>query len=100
IAAKIPEAEVQVSRADPRLVLVNVKRGVAAVLGTKEQVQAVREHLPRISIDKVLALPDIARAFLFASREVVVRVASPKEIERALQEISGLREDLLTQAEL
>lgn len=100
IAAKIPEAEVQVSRADPRLVLVNVKRGVAAVLGTKEQAQAVREHLPKISVDKVLELPDIARAFLFASREVVVRVASPKEIERALQEISGLREDLLTQAEL
>ncbi|KYF55287.1 hypothetical protein BE08_24655 [Sorangium cellulosum] len=43
----------QACRADPRLVLVNVKRGVAAVLGTKEQVKAVREHLARIAVDEL-----------------------------------------------
>ncbi|WP_438001767.1 hypothetical protein WMF26_20785 [Sorangium sp. So ce185] len=51
IGAGLPPGEVQACRADPRLVLVNVKRGVAAVLGTKEQVKAVREHLPRIAVD-------------------------------------------------
>ncbi|XXY21769.1 hypothetical protein WME88_19320 [Sorangium sp. So ce216] len=100
IAADIPSSEVQVCRADPRLVLVNVKRGVAAVLGTKEQVQAVREHLPKIPVKPAQELPDIARALLFASREALSRAASPKEIEKALQEISGPREELLTQAEL
>ncbi|KYF74141.1 hypothetical protein BE17_23165 [Sorangium cellulosum] len=100
IAAELPSAEVQVCRADPRLVLVNVKRGVAAVLGTREQVQAAREHLPRIPVKPAQELPDIARALLFASREALSRVASPKEIEKALQEISGPREELLTQAEL
>ncbi|WP_437737294.1 hypothetical protein [Sorangium sp. So ce1335] len=100
VAADVPSFEVQVCRADPRLVLVNVKRGVAAVLGTKEQVQAVREHLPKIPVKPAQELPDIARALLFASREALSRAASPKEIEKALQEISGPREELLTQAEL
>ncbi|WP_437591114.1 hypothetical protein [Sorangium sp. So ce1000] len=100
MAAEIPTAEVQGCRADPRLVLVNVKRGVAAVCGTRKQAQAVSEHLPKVPLKEVLQLPDIARALLFASREALPRAASPKEIERALQEISGPREDLLTQAEL
>ncbi|WP_437947528.1 hypothetical protein WME98_43330 [Sorangium sp. So ce296] len=100
IGAELRADEVQVCRADPRLVLVNAKRGVAAVLGTKEQVQAVREHLPKIPVKQVQELPDMARALLFASREALPRVASPKEIEKALLEISGPREELLTQAEL
>ncbi|WP_437799077.1 hypothetical protein [Sorangium sp. So ce693] len=100
MAAEIPEAEVQACRADPRIVLVNVKRGVAAVCGTRKQSQAVSEHLPRIPLKEVLQLPDIARALLFASREALPRTASPREIERALQEVSGPREELLTQAEL
>ncbi|MGK4005377.1 hypothetical protein WMF31_22300 [Sorangium sp. So ce1036] len=100
VGAELPPAEVQVCRADPRIVLVNVKRGVAAVLGTEAQVAAVREHLPKIPVEQALELPDIARALLFASREALPRAASPKEIERALLEISGPREELLTQAEL
>ncbi|WP_437615390.1 hypothetical protein WMF20_18375 [Sorangium sp. So ce834] len=100
IGAELRAEEVQVCRADPRLVLVNVKRGVAAVLGTKEQAQAVREHLPKIPVTQAQELPDMARALLFASREALPRVASPKEIEKALAEISGPREELLTQAEI
>ncbi|WP_437593438.1 hypothetical protein [Sorangium sp. So ce1000] len=100
IGEELPSAEVQVCRADPRLVLVNVKRGVTAVLGAKEQVQAVREHLPKMPVKQAQELPDIARALLFAAREALPRVASPKEIEKALSEISGPREELLTQAEL
>ncbi|KYG02611.1 hypothetical protein BE21_54705 [Sorangium cellulosum] len=100
IGAGLPLGEVQACRADPRLVLVNVKRGVAAVLGTKEQVKAVREHLPRIAVDELLALPDLARALLFAAREALPRAAGPKQIQKALKEIGGPREDLLIQAEL
>ncbi|AGP36413.1 hypothetical protein BE04_05055 [Sorangium cellulosum] len=100
IGAELRAEEVQVCRADPRLVLVNVKRGVAAVLGTKEQAQAVREHLPKVPVKQAQELPDMARALLFASREALPRVASPKEIEKALAEISGPREELLTQAEI
>lgn len=96
---QIPEEQVQTCRADVRIVLVNVKRGVAAVCGTKAQVQAVREHLPKVPVNDVVELPDIARALLFAARRVVPTV-SPKEIEKALQEISGPREELLTLAEL
>lgn len=100
IGAGLPPGDVQACRADPRLVLVNVKRGVAAVLGTKEQVKAVREHLPRIAVDELLELSDLARALLFAVREALPRAAGPREIEKALKEIGGPREDLLTQAEL
>lgn len=100
VGAELPASEVLVCRADPRIVLVNVRRGVAAVLGTEAQVAAVREHLPKIPVEQALELPDIARALLFASREALPRTASPREIERALMEISGPREELLTQAEL
>jgi hypothetical protein len=91
---------VQSFRGDPRLVLVNVKRGVAAVCGTEEQLRAVREHLPKIPVNGILELPDLARSLLFAVRQVPSRTASPKEIEKALEEISGPREDMLKQAEV
>lgn len=100
MAARLAEEEVQGFRGDPRIVLVNVKRGVAAVLGTEEQVKAVREHLPKIPVDELQALPNLARALLFASRNVAPRAASPKEIEKALAGISGPREDMLSQADL
>jgi hypothetical protein len=100
VGARLAEEEVQSFRGDPRLVLVNVKRGVEAVCGAEEQVRAAREHLPKLPVNGVLELPDLARALLFAARQVPSRTASPKEIEKALEETSGPREDLLKQAEL
>jgi hypothetical protein len=99
IAMQIPAEQVQPCRAAVRIVLVNVKRGVASVCGTPEQQKLVREHLPKVPLERILALPDIARALLFASWRAMPQ-ASDKQISKAIQEISGPREQLLTLAEL
>jgi len=87
-------------RAAVPVALANVKIGIRSVLGSKEQIAAVKEHLPKISVKQLLDLPDIGRALLFALGKVVSRVASPGEIDKAIKEISGPREQLLDQAEI
>jgi hypothetical protein len=100
VAMAIPSQEVEVCRADPRVAFANVRIGVKAVCGTREQQDFVRKHLPEIPLDEVIELPDVARALLFSLGKVVPRRASPKEIEEKVKEISGPREQLLAQAEL
>jgi hypothetical protein len=100
IGMALPAQEVEVCRADPRVAFANVRIGVKAVCGTREQQEFVRKHLPEIPLDEVIELPDVARALLFSLGKVVPRRASPKEIEEKVKEISGPREQLLAQAEL
>lgn len=99
-AMSVPEAAVQVCRADVRVAFANLRLGINAVLGTDEQIALTREHLPKIPLDEVLELPDIARALVFAVGKVSGRVASPKEIDQKLALISGPRDQMLTQAEI
>ena len=99
-AMALAAEDVEVCRADPRVAFANVRIGVKAVCGTREQQAFVREHLPEIPLDEVLSLPDVARALLFSLGKVISRTASPKEIEEKVKEISGPREQLLAQAEL
>lgn len=99
IGMQIPADQVQICRADPRILLVNVKRGVASECGTPEQQKLVREHLPRAPLEQIVEMPDVARALLYASWRVMPP-ASAKEIEKAIQEISQPREQMLTQAEI
>jgi hypothetical protein len=96
----VPEASVQICRADVRVAFANIRLGMKAVLGTAEQIALTRKHLPKIPLDEVLELSDIARALVFAVGKVTGRVASPKEIEQKLALISGPREQMLTQAEI
>jgi hypothetical protein len=100
IAQKLTEAEIEPCRADVPVALANVKLGIKAVLGDKDQIARAKEHLPKLPIDDVLDLPDIGRALLFSLGKVVTRAASPGEIEKAIKEISGPREQLLDQAEI
>jgi len=99
-AMSVPEASVQICRADVRVAFANIRLGMKAVLGTAEQIALTRKHLPKIPLDEVLELSDIARALVFAVGKVTGRVASPKEIEQKLALISGPREQMLTQAEI
>src|SRR6185503_12373735 len=100
LAMKLSPAEVVTCRADVPVALANVKIGIQAVLGSDAQIAEVKEHLPKIPLKDVLDLPDIGRALLFALGKVVSRVASPGEIDKAIKEISGPREQLLAQAEI
>jgi hypothetical protein len=99
-AMSVPEASVLVCRADVRVAFANIRLGIKAVLGTEEQIALTREHLPKIPLDEVLELPDIARALVFAVGKVSGRVASPREIDQKLALISGPREQMLSQAEI
>ncbi|HSN98413.1 MAG TPA: hypothetical protein VLS89_08945 [Candidatus Nanopelagicales bacterium] len=96
----VPAEEVELCRADARIALVNLKVGVKSVLGTPEQILAARDHLPMVDVDGVLELPDMARALLFATRQVVARRASQGEIDKAIQDISKPREQGLAVLEI
>jgi hypothetical protein len=99
-AMSVPEASVQICRADVRVAFANIRLGIKSVLGTEEQIALSREHLPKVPLDEVLELPNIARALVFAVGKVSGRVASPKEIDQKLSLISGPREQMLSQAEI
>lgn len=94
------EDEVETCRADVRVAFANSKLGINAVLGDENQIQYVREHLPKVPLDEVLELPDLGRALVFAVGKVVSRAASPRQIEEKIKAISKPREDMLTQAEI
>ena len=100
IAMKLADAEVQACRADVPVALANIKLGVNAMCGDAASVARIEEHLPKISTEDLLDLPDLGRALYFISGKVVSRVTSAGEIEKALKEISGPREQMLSQAEI
>ena len=52
----------------------------------------IEEHLPKIPIDHLIDLPDVGRGLYFITGKVVSRAASAGEIDKALKEISGPRE--------
>jgi hypothetical protein len=83
---------VQICRVDVRITFANVKRGVNNVCTDPAQ---IREALPRLPLDEVLALPDLDRALLFASMRITGREASAGEIELRLRIVSELREPML-----
>ena len=99
-ALALPEEEVQICRADPRVVFANLKLGHKGVLGTPALVTSARAHLPKIPMKQVLELPDLGRALVYASGKVVGRVAGPREIEAKLEFIREPREQMLAQAEV
>ena len=100
IAMKLADAEVQPCRADVPVALANIKLGVKAMCGDAAAIARIVEHLPRIPIKDLLDLPDVGRGLYFISGKVVSRVASAGEIAKALNEISGPREQMLSQAEI
>jgi len=99
-AMKLADADVQACRADVPVALANIKLGVKAMCGDAASVARIEEHLPKISTEDLLDLPDLGRALYFISGKVVARAVSVGEIEKALKEISEPREQMLTQAEI
>ncbi len=100
IAMKLADEEVQACRADVPVAIANIKLGVKAVCGDAASIARIEEHLPKISTEDLLNLPDLGRALYFISGKVVTRAVSVGEIEKALKEIRGPREQMLTQAEI
>lgn len=100
IAMKLADTEVQPCRADVPVALANIKLGVKAMCGDAASIARIEEHLPKIPIDHLIDLPDIARGLHFISGKVVSRAASAGEIDKALKEMSEPREQMLSQAEI
>ena len=95
-AMKLPASDIVMCRADVRIAFVNVKHGINAVCADPER---IREALPRIPLNDVLALPDLCRALIFANTRLTGRPASLKEIEAQLAIIREPREQMLQVAE-
>jgi len=98
--AELSDDEAETCRADVRVAFANTKLGIKAVLGDDDQIQYVRVHLPKIPLDDVLELPDLGRGLIFASGKVVLRAASPGEVDEKIKAISKPREEMLAQAEI
>ena len=95
-ATKLPVSDVVICRADVRIAFTNVKHGINAVCADPDR---IRDALPRILINDVLALPDLCRALIFANTRITGRPASLKEIEAQLAVIREPREQMLQVAE-
>lgn len=76
LVLQLPEDTIHAFQGDAGLALVNVRLGVQAVLGTTDQIDYVRLHLPQISLDDVLDLPDLARALVYASEKTNIDVTT------------------------
>lgn len=100
LAMQVPEASVRAFRGDVRILLVNVRLGVQAVLGSAQQVAFVQTHLPKLPIAELVELPNLARALVFACGKVVARRKSDGSIEAALNRVADLRTPMLDQAEV
>jgi len=99
-AMQLLESSVRVFRGDVRVILVNVRLGFNSVLGTPNQVNFVKQHLPQLPLADVQDVPDLARALVFAAGKVIGRRKSEGDIEAALSRVSVLRAQLLQQAEV
>lgn len=106
LAAKLPADRVQVCRADVRIAAYNIKLGVESVFGSGEdkkereaKTKSIEEELPKLSSRKALELPGIARALVLTAQKVTP-VVSTGEIEAKLAVVAGLREPILSAAEL
>ena len=99
-AAAVPADQLQICRADPRVVLVNLKLGIKSTLATEEQIAFVQEHLSKIALKPLLDLPNLGRALIMAVSDVVRHAASPGDIQAKIDFIRDPREQLLSLAEV
>lgn len=95
-AKALPQEEVQVCKADPRVALSNVKFGLSNLPGD----ESLRGELPKLPLDETRGLADLARALVYAGAMVPARQASPREIEKQIAIVAPLREQMLDNAEL
>jgi hypothetical protein len=98
LALQLPGDSIREFRGDVRLPLINIRLGVQAVLGTTDQINQVKLHLPLIPIVEVLDLPDLARALIYASGKIITKRKSDGEIEAAIGRVGALRSQFLDQA--
>lgn len=82
-------------RLDPSLAYHNVERGVAALLPLTKRIQ---EELPKVDMDELRSLPDLALALGFAASLVDRDGGGSADLPALLAEAYGLRETMLTSA--
>jgi hypothetical protein len=83
-------------RADPALALRNVARGVETVM--RHEIR-IRRELPRADVKALRALPDLARAVVFAAAEVQRSGPRKDDLRPLLSRARELRARLLSSAE-
>jgi hypothetical protein len=83
-------------RADPLLVLRNVRIGVDSLHSV---LQRVKRELPLVDTRVLLELPEMAGAAVYANRQIIDPVSS-KEIAERLSRVKPLRRELIAVADL
>lgn len=94
-ARRIDAREVITCRADVKLAIHNVVRGVEAVLA---QEATIRSELPKVDVSRFQALVELSQAVEYAARQVDRQVPS-KELKALVARGRELRQVLMTAAE-
>jgi len=95
VADRIPERDVVTCRSDVVLANRNVAAGVAAVL---EYEDVIRNELPKVDLQEIRTLPDLAVSVVYATTQVD-RFLPSKEVSELIARARELRAFLLTTAE-
>jgi hypothetical protein len=99
LARALPKEQITPLKLDVNLVFANVRQGVASVVPLLTRLRA---ELPKLAVDELPKLAELAEALLYAHGESQ-RLTQPvkrSELEAKLAELSTLRESLLLQAEV
>jgi hypothetical protein len=97
LAQAIPSEGLEPFRQDPDLARNNIELGLSAVTPHLARVPAV---CPNISVAGLLELPALGRALVYAHARVPAPAASARAIQKALREVTPLREWGVTYLEL
>jgi hypothetical protein len=98
-AKQLPKEKVLPLKSDVNLIFANVQHGVQSVLPHKARLAT---ELPKLDLEQLRTLPQLAEALLYAHSESV-RMSQPAkraELDAKLTELQHLREALLLQAEV
>ena len=96
LAQALPEAEVEVCRADVPLVRINASRGVDAISPRLEELGVKR---PDLRLGELLEIKPLALALVYAADRVPI-TGSPGEIAERLARLGPVREMTLLQLEI
>lgn len=94
-AQAIEARDVRPYRLDPSLAYHNVQTGVAALLPLADRIE---EELPKIDMEAIRALPDLALGLCFAASRVDRGGSTSKQLAAPLSAAYALREKMLSSA--
>ncbi|MBS2032620.1 MAG: hypothetical protein JST54_32400 [Deltaproteobacteria bacterium] len=95
-AMAIPAKDVRPMNGDPQLAAKNARDGVNTLLPYAAQ---LRKELPKVQLDKLRAVPEMAQALIFAANQVTLTVAPAGQTKALVSQANQLRNVMLSSAD-